>query len=75
MVNYYLDQGLNPHENVPKTYHLTCFNWQEVVKQVRGSPCKWMYKPGEFTNRGKGITYFKNTKEAINHIIMNPPKD
>lgn len=58
---------------MPRTYHLTCFNWQEVVKDVRGDIIKWILKPGEFTNRGRGISVFLNTKEAIDHILLHPP--
>lgn len=35
---------------------------------------KWILKPGEFTNRGKGITVFRSTKEAVDYILNNPPK-
>lgn len=74
MINFYNKKSVNPHQNIPKTYHLTCFNWQEVIKEVRAEENKWILKPGEFTNRGKGISIFKKTKEAIDHILLNPPK-
>ena len=53
MINFYNKKSVNPHQNIPKTYHLTCFNWQEVIKEVRAEENKWILKPGEFTNRGK----------------------
>lgn len=31
-------------------------------------------KPGEFTNRGNGILIFRNTKEALDEILLSPPK-
>ena len=74
MVHYYRKLDQNPHEKIPKTYHITCFNWQEVIKDVRGDISKWILKPGEFTNRGKGISVFRNTKEAIDHLLLHPPK-
>ena len=30
-------------------------------------------KPGEFSNRGRGISVFKNTKEAVAFVATNPP--
>ena len=59
---------------MPKTFHLTCFNWQDVIKNIRGDSVKWILKPGEFTNRGKGIIVFRSTKEAVDYVLTNPPK-
>lgn len=74
MVDYYNKIGINPHDKVPKTLHLTCFNWQEAIKSLRGETCSWILKPGEFTNRGYGISVFRNTKEAIDYVLNHPPK-
>ena len=46
MVSYYQKLEINPNEKLPKTYHLTCFNWQEVIKDVRGDISRWILKPG-----------------------------
>jgi len=46
MFSYYQKIGVNPNEKLPKTCHLTCFNWQEVIKDVRGDIGRWILKPG-----------------------------
>ena len=65
---------MNPFTKIPKTYHITCLNWQEAIKDLRGFENIWILKPGEFTNRGKGIRVFRNTKEIIDYILIHPPK-
>ena len=75
MVEYYTKKGINPNNKLPKTLHLTCYNWQDVIKNIRGDTCQWILKPGEFTNRGNGINVFRNTKEAIDYILNHPPKN
>ena len=62
MVEYYNKIGINPNDKMPKTLHLTCFNRQDVIQKFRGDTCQWILKPGEFTNRGNGISVFRNTK-------------
>lgn len=32
MVQYYLSIGVDPNTKLPKTHHITCFNWQDIVK-------------------------------------------
>lgn len=74
MVDYYRLINVNPYIHLPKTHHITCFNWQDVVRDLRFEEKVWILKPGEFTNRGNGISIFRNTKDALDSILRNPPR-
>lgn len=75
MQNYYEQRNMYPFDKIPKTYHLTRLNWQDTLKNIYHSPQDqlWILKPGEFTNRGRGITVFTSTKEALDFIVRHPP--
>ena len=65
LTEFYCSKDLNPNEYTPKTYHITSFNWQYKVKEIKESEevtkeKAWLLKPGEFTNQGRGIMVFKN---------------
>jgi hypothetical protein len=62
MVNYYNLVNINPDTRLPKTHHVTCFNWQDIIKELKSQEKIWILKPGEFTNRGNGISIYRNTK-------------
>jgi hypothetical protein len=62
MVDYYRLANVDPNTRLPKTHHITCFNWQAVVKDLKGEEKVWILKPGEFTNRGNGISIFRTTR-------------
>lgn len=32
---YYHETGMNPYRYIPKTYHLTAFDWQEKIGFIR----------------------------------------
>lgn len=75
MVTYYNWMNIDPYCKIPKTYHITSFNWQDIVRELKNEERIWILKPGENTNRGKGISVFKSTKEALFEILNNPPKN
>ena len=62
--SYYVSQERNPFENIPVTFHLASSTsdpeFEKFVKYANDMENKkkslWIIKPGEFTNRGNGIT-------------------
>lgn len=56
---------MNPFENIPLTYHVKDQNDIEIEKISNGI---WICKPGENSNRGRGIKIARNLSEVRREI-------
>ena len=66
MSTYYKSQDIDPFEFLPITFHVTstkCDEFDDYLKLYTAPSEKesiWIVKPGEDTNRGRGIAVFSD---------------
>lgn len=71
LFHYFTRKHKNPFDYVPKTYHIRSTEDQEYltfVRENKSEPSRvWIVKPGENSNRGKGIqlSTFSNLSRLI----------
>lgn len=76
LYTYYLSKEKDPFEHIPVTFHLASSTsdpeFLKFVKYAENTENKkkglWIIKPGEFTNRGNGITVEKGIDGVKNYL-------
>ena len=77
MHSYYTSQNINPFTKIPLTFHVLYGSYDTTFKlfankfrelKERGLGSIWIVKPGEYTNRGIGITVCKSLEQVVNAI-------
>jgi hypothetical protein len=46
MTEYYQMNSIDPYTKMPKTHHITCYNWQDIIKRLKDEERVWIMKPG-----------------------------
>jgi hypothetical protein len=46
MSDYYRMKNIDPYTKMPKTHHITCYNWQDIIKKLKDEERVWIMKPG-----------------------------
>lgn len=72
MSEYYKGMSKNVFEYLPLTFHITSYEDFTAFKRETQGDEIWILKPGENSNRGKGIKLYKSIDEMERELEQNP---